>query len=209
MPPNLPRVPDPIGQTGRGIRTRFIPGGLFSRGPGRVSFSISLEGAKELEKELQRIASALAARNLAHAIINAAEILRSAASQFAPQGPPHTSPSKQRRVRHLRDDIVRTEPMLRHNRIEARIRVGPHDRAFWGYFQEYGTIFQPAYPWFLPAFQQVERSMRRQIEKDLAQLVTKNLLGRSTSRAVAMRAGILAEGNPLGTTPSLPGLPFG
>lgn len=213
--------PDRLLGSGRLIGTRSIPGGRLLSPNQIPRFSFQLEGVAQLQNALARMGRNLAARALGQALIEAAEILKGAMVASAPVGPAYRSEPKIRRPFHLRESIRRTKPMINAMRREAVIRVGPHNNAFWGLFQEYGTLGptgrgftspksrfssgdasntlgfpgHPPYPWMQPAFDQSERQMKASIERQLNRLIQSAVIGAST--APRFPAGLLPAAAPL------------
>lgn len=132
-----------------------------------------LEGAKELEAVIRRLPNKVRGRVLRSGAMAGAREVREAARQAAPVGETAT----------LRDSIAaRTQKTGARNGIT--IRVGPTRAGFYGLFQEFGTSWLPARPWFRPAWEASKGRALNRIGK---------MLGPAIERAAKRLAGPLAR----------------
>ena len=112
--------------------------------------SFELKGAAEMERALGELGEDIAAKAGRSAIRAAAKELRDDLKQTAPYRPGE----RMRRGKdfgHLRDNLrVRFEKSRKPYTIRFVVTIG---RAFWGYFQERGTVNMGAKPWAAPTFE--------------------------------------------------------
>lgn len=105
---------------------------------------IELIGLKDLQRAIDDAADALPPPVQQRALTTAAEPIRARASQLAPNRPGGVD---------LRDEIVvEAAPRDEVNGGDPAVIIGPSERAFYGSFQEFGTINHPAQPFLRPAF---------------------------------------------------------
>ena len=118
---------------------------------------VEVKGAKELEAKLVGLGTFVATKLGTSALrktANQAKKLLSAAAPYDPSFRLKSWTNKDGSVGsnyygHLRDNIkVRKAKSQNKNFIVYNITTG---RAFWGYFQEFGTSKMPARPWARPA----------------------------------------------------------
>lgn len=121
------------------------------------SGTVTVTGLKELEATLLALSAELATSIGKKATKDGAQVF---AALFKAKAPYRLHSTLRHRSKkqggvdydygHLRDDItVKLGRSLRLTTVNYQVGVGA---AFWGYFQEFGTRKQPAYPWMRPAF---------------------------------------------------------
>ncbi len=111
---------------------------------------VRLEGTDETLKALQKVGDALAG-HLEEAVLAGAEIVRQDASDRAP-----------RDTGELSANIVK-EMDKKSQKGEAVVRIGPHEKIFYGRFVELGTVKMNARPFLFPALESNRAVVRRTI----------------------------------------------
>ena len=121
---------------------------------GRKRQMTTLEGVEDLEAVLKNMTDDMRGRALRDAAAAGAEITRSVASQLAPRSA-DGKVMKDGTVRppgHLAANIL-AEVKFTRTQDKAEIDIGMHKDAFYGWFVETGTQFQPAQPFLRPALE--------------------------------------------------------
>ena len=108
---------------------------------------VRLEGVEELRAALRRLEADTRGRVLRVAVQEGAEIVREVASQLAPRS---EDGSRGNPPGFLAANIV-AERQWTPSQDKAVSHVGMHKKAFYGHFQETGTIYEPAQPFLRPA----------------------------------------------------------
>ncbi len=119
-----------------------------------------LNGVEELEGKLNKLARDVQRKLLTTALKNAADLTRERASELAPV----------RTGRLKKEEIivkVGAESTLDH----AVVRVGPSKDAFYGLFQEIGTIHMTARPFLRPAFEETKTQVYEKAAKEFIEAV--------------------------------------
>lgn len=118
---------------------------------------MTLHGAQDLAKRLNELPKAVSLRVQREAARAAAEPMRAEAAALAPRDPEVEGTT-------LADSIVigtiSQRRLNRQGRSEVVVEVGPSRKpadAFYGYFQEYGTVHHAAQPFMRPAFDHTSR----------------------------------------------------
>jgi HK97 gp10 family phage protein len=125
-----------------------------------------LEGAAELRAALEELGNEVATKVGRRANRLAAVEMRDVMVSTAPESKADKSPGS-KKFGSLKTNIkVRLAKARRENVIVYNVTVG---RAFWGFFQEFGTRNQPAYPWMRPAF---DATVRLAIDTQTGELRT-------------------------------------
>lgn len=135
-------------------------------GRGRYKRS-GIEGMKTLEKRLKRMTQDVRGSHLREAAAAGAEIVRDVAEQLAPVS---ETGSRGHEPGFLAEN-VEAEVQFTRNQDIARIHVGIHKDAFYGWFQETGTQFQPAQPFLRPALDATKEDVVEEIRDHLARRI--------------------------------------
>lgn len=117
-----------------------------------MKMSFTFDG-KALAATLLAMPKANARTAQIDALLEAAEPIRAVARRLAPRAPgaPDMAESIETMQTRRAKDVSSTE---------HGVIVGPMKWAFWGFFQEWGTVRHPAQPFLRPAFDQnVTRSL--------------------------------------------------
>ena len=118
----------------------------------------TITGARELEKVLKRLPGKIGQKVLLSSLRPGATLIKKEAKIRAPV-----------KSGTLRDEIV----VRKEKGGVVALRVGPTRDAFWGMFQEFGTIKQPARPWLRPAFDATKGKALDAVGKRLGKNVEK------------------------------------
>lgn len=108
---------------------------------------VRLEGVEELRGALRQLEADTQGRVLRVAVQEGAEIVRTVASQLAPRS---EDGSRGNPPGFLAANIA-TERQWTRTQDQAVVHVGMRKAAFYGHFQETGTIHEPAQPFLRPA----------------------------------------------------------
>lgn len=141
--------------------------------------SIRIEGLKELGDTLNQMSERLRKKVLRDVLTEAAEPMRAMASRLAP-----------RDEGHLRERIVvrgtttaasEMDGMIsfgRNDEYQASVAMGPTRAAFYGGFQEFGTVRHGAQPFMRPAFDaEAQKALR-----GIGEMLWRELAGRGIHR---------------------------
>lgn len=110
--------------------------------------SMRFAGGEQLARVYDRLPAAVSRRWQLEALRKAAEPLRAEMEVRAPRGP---SRAGRRFPTHLKDSMA-IMTVRRSTENDPTVAVGPGKDAFWGFFQEYGTIRHGAQPFAGPSF---------------------------------------------------------
>lgn len=126
-------------------------------------FTFKVEGFKELEDALRKLPEEVAGKVLRAALRKAALPMVEAARQAAPRS---DSPGPRG---HMADSInVRLLKGVEGDHdIETHLAIGPDSNHFYGLFQEFGTVHQPARPFLRPAFDNGAEGALKQFSAEL------------------------------------------
>ena len=116
---------------------------------GTSFLGMELTGVDQLAATLRRLPSGLGRKVQLRALREGAEPMRVEMGILAPRGPT----LRRGRKIHLADSM--TINAVRQSQLpgdEAAVAVGPSKDAFWGLFQEYGTVHHAAQPFARRAF---------------------------------------------------------
>lgn len=115
-----------------------------------MKVALTVAGGSDLSRHLALLPNSVSRSVQLAALKRGAEPIRDMAESLAPideqSGPPH-----------LADNIIIATARTSHLDAEglfdkAAVYIGPAVKFFWGYFQEFGTVKQPARPFMRPAF---------------------------------------------------------
>lgn len=115
---------------------------------------IRIEGTARLRKQLDRLEKSTRGDVLAGIVVGAGEAVRVVAGQKAPV-----------RTGTLSKNMV--IELLEKKPYRASAGVGPHKDAWYGLFQEYGTVNHAAQPFLRPAYDEQKRNVQRRMRDDL------------------------------------------
>lgn len=104
-----------------------------------------LNGIAELDSKLKQIELSVRRKMLTTSLKDAAEITRARAAELAPV----------RTGRLKANEVIATVPSLS-TAESALVRVGPAKKAFYGLFDEIGTVFMTRQPFLRPAFEETK-----------------------------------------------------
>lgn len=116
---------------------------------------IRIEGTKRLKQQLEALDARTSRAILAQIVVAAAEPVRAVAAQKAPIG----------QTGRLAGEM--TTELLESKTRRASAGVGPHQDAWYGRFQEYGTVHHAAQPFLRPAYDEQKRTVSRRMRDDL------------------------------------------
>jgi len=109
-----------------------------------------LEGVTELKKALAILGTDVATKEGRRANRRAASLMAQVMKDTAPVGDEESRSPGSKKYGRLRDNIkVRLAKSRKATAVVFNITTG---RAFWGFFQEFGTVKMPANPWMRTAF---------------------------------------------------------
>lgn len=155
-----------------------------------MNFQYRIDGAAELDKVLRQLPIQVAKKELTGAVNAGADIVKKnlqsrAPFRFNPPGPIKrakgaTNPGE------LRRSIRRRVQKNGEASVTVAVGIG---RAFWGMFQEFGTRFMPARPWFRPAWDESKLAALNKIGIEL---------GKRIEAAAKRLAGPLSKSGLLG-----------
>ena len=132
---------------------------------------VALEGGEELQESLAKLEEHVTGTFLLAAVRRGAEIPRSVAEQLAPWS---AAGSHGREAGFLADNVLMedtvTEPTY------AEEAVGVHMNAFYGRFQELGTVYQSAQPFLRPAFDETKDDIVDQVGETLRALIESSIV---------------------------------
>lgn len=142
-----------------------------------MKVALTVFGGSDLSKRLAELSHSVSRSVQLAALKKGAEPIRDMAESLAPideQAPPP----------HLADNIIITTARASHLESEGlfdrvAVYIGPAVRFFWGYFQEFGTVKQPAHPFMRPAFDTQHRLSLQIIASELW-IAIRRRLGAST-----------------------------
>lgn len=141
-----------------------------------------MTGAAELDKVLQQLPVEVAKKVLRGAVMSGAGVVVSEARLAAP-----------RRTGKLIREIRRKLDKQSTHSVTVQVGVG---KAFYGLFQEFGTRFMPARPWFRPAWEASKMAALNQIGRALGRGIEDaavRLAGRFSKSGLASRNGVVSR----------------
>lgn len=106
---------------------------------------MKFEGAAELARVLNGLSTAASSRRQLRALRAAAVPMRDEMEHTAPRG-------EGLHGRHLADSIAIMAVRDKQGTGDKTVAIGPTRNAFWGFFQEHGTIRHGPQPFAAPAF---------------------------------------------------------
>ena len=139
------------------------PNGVFSyktkRGGTGVhkTLQVQIEGIEIFQSNLNRILNSIAYEDLDDAVEDAAEVFQELQEELAPR-------DRSRLARDIAVAKVKESTVFVQGKSGAEWDAGPR-KAFWGMFQELGTIFHPPQPFMRPAFDAGKREAIRAFTK--------------------------------------------
>lgn len=131
---------------------------------------VSLLGGKALQEALHGMREDVQGTYLLHAVQRGGEITRNVAEQLAPrsEGGSHGNAPGYLASKVVMVDTA-AEPTF------AQVGVGVDRAAFYGWFQELGTVHQPAQPFLRPASDETEDDVVDQVAETLSALIDSEL----------------------------------
>jgi len=142
-----------------------------------VKIESTVIGGDQLVRFLRQLPSEMSVKVQQQALMVAAEPMRDMAASLAPWGT--TGPP------HLADDIVLQALTIRQLErseeffnVDAAVAFGPSRKPndhFYGFFQEFGTMFHAAHPFMRPAWDQGIGQALRTISEELWKAIRKTL----------------------------------
>lgn len=117
-------------------------------GRGRLfgSPGVRLEGEGELERKIMRMQANLSSKQLAAALKIGGEAIRRTAESLAPRASGGPTRDSGHGADRIVMEVIETGPS------RASAWIGASKKAFWLSIQETGTLYMPAQPWLIPAF---------------------------------------------------------
>lgn len=134
-------------------------------------FKLELAGGAELAKQLQALPAAVSDPIVGTALGHAGEPIRSRAAARAPRGA-GSGP-------HLADHIVISAAAKDESGV-MMVEIGPEHQPndfFYGYFQEFGTVFHGAHPFMRPAYDEGISEAVQILGSELWQAITRRVGG--------------------------------
>lgn len=113
-----------------------------------ADFGVETLGFAELEQQLDALKNSIVRRALREGLTKAGAVL---VQEQKARAPVLKEATKKRVPEELRDSIGADIKISNANE-QAELVVGPHKRAFWARFAEFGTSHQAAAPFIGPAF---------------------------------------------------------
>ena len=137
----------------------------------RKRSTIRLEGMDDLEAALKRLSLDTQGEVLRAAVDKGAEVVREVASQLAPRS---TRGSRKHDPGHLSRNIKKERQWTR-TQDTATTHVGMDKSAYYGRFQELGTVYEPAQPFMRPALDETKGAVTVSIGEHLRKAILHNL----------------------------------
>jgi len=133
---------------------------------------VSLIGTEDLERAIKRLSEDVQGEVLRAAVDEAAEIMRDAASSLAPRS---SGGSWGHEPGFLAKNIM-TERLWTRTQDTAATDVGMEkEEAWYGRFQELGTVYEPAQPFLRPAFDSTKGDMIDAIDDSLRKSILQGI----------------------------------
>jgi HK97 gp10 family phage protein len=107
-----------------------------------MKIEMKFEGGAEIAAAFAEYSRRWQTKTMTAALVAAGEPMRAAAARYAPRGEP-SGPT-------LAEMIIL--PLRRFGTHMAGVAIGPKKEAYYGFFQEYGTVHHAAHPFMRPAF---------------------------------------------------------
>lgn len=139
-----------------------------------MKIQMRFEGGEELARTLRALPEALTVRLVRAVLKEAAEPMRLRMARLAPHEPgaPDLRDSMTISVANRIGSTAGGRWRAREDRHEQAVAVGPSKDAFYGIFQEYGTVHHGAQPFMRPAFDAIAPEslaiIRRALWRELA-----------------------------------------
>jgi HK97 gp10 family phage protein len=121
-------------------------GKLFGAPGVRLEGTTGREATEELERKIRRMQASLAAKQVAEALAVGGEVIRRTAEAIAPRAAGGPTRDSGHGADRIVMEVIETGPS------RAAAWVGASKKAFWLSIQETGTLYHPAQPWLIPAF---------------------------------------------------------
>lgn len=130
-----------------------------------MKMDFKLSGFDELAEDLKRLGPAVERKVVRRSVISAMRPARAFIKTIAPVQIDGQRSGPSKKYGHLRQNIR----LIRLRRVEkgqaaARIDTG---KSFWGVMYELGTRYQPARPWFGPAFRKISDLVLKTLGSDI------------------------------------------
>lgn len=133
--------------------------------------SVSLEGTEDLERAIKRLSEDVQGVHLRAAVEAGAEVTRNVASQLAPRS---TLGSRGHSAGFLARNI-RAERQFTRSQDTAVTDVGMTKEAWYGRFQETGTVYEPAQPFLRPALDETKNDVVDTIAEHLRNVILRGI----------------------------------
>jgi HK97 gp10 family phage protein len=146
---------------------------------------VRFEGGAELAKKFETLSARVAKRALRDALETAGEPMRRRMGQMAPR-----EPGAPDIANNIVISTARVKKVKGSDAQSAAVAIGPEKSFFYGFFQEFGTIFHAAQPFVRPAF---DAGVTKALS-DLARAMWTELAARGISRSVTVDTSVESEG---------------
>lgn len=153
--------------------------------PRRKYNKVDLEGLEDLEAALGKLKEDVRGRQLREAAKAGAEITRDLAAQLAPR----SADGSHGRPPGFLSRNIKVEVQWTRTQDKADVFVGMHKDAFYGWFQETGTIYDPAQPFLRPALDATKDDVVDEIGDYLRSGILGTRIGSNTTRMRALYGG--------------------
>lgn len=136
----------------------------------KLKFKAKLTGFDGLSETLRELPTRVENKVLQKSVTAAARSVRKEFQNAAPRDEEGQSPASELYGRGYRNIRVQRLKRTEKGQKGARITTG---NAFWLYFYELGTRYQPARPWFLPTFQRLQKAILSELAKRIGEGIEK------------------------------------
>ena len=130
----------------------------------RTNQKSKLSGFEDFDRLLKNLGPRVGNRVLQNAVTSSVRVAAKEVKAAAPR-----STTKRSRASKMYGFLVKNIRVIRLKRVERGQRAARVDtgKSFWGVFYELGTRYQPARPWFAPAFERARQAMIDNLAKRL------------------------------------------
>lgn len=130
-----------------------------------MSFVVKIEGGEKFEDMLAKLSERVENKILQRSVTEALKIAGKAVKAAAPiHGAFQSAASAKYGSLKSNIKVKASKSQATKGQRAAHITTG---RAFWGFIYEFGSKFQPARPWFLPAFKSSSDAVIKKLGEEL------------------------------------------
>lgn len=121
-----------------------------------------LQGLDQFDRALKQLSLVTQGQLLKQAVKKGAELIREEAENRAP-----------RDTGTLAEEEIVSVVAGESNAFEATVKIGPSKKAFYGFFQEFGTAHHAAQPFLMPSFEEKQDEALQVVSDELRKAVEK------------------------------------